>query len=30
MAKNIFWTGMLIVFALTLPVYAFSQQAWVI
>ncbi len=26
MAKNIFWTGMLIVFALTVPVNGFSQE----
>ena len=26
MAKNIFWSGMVIVFVLTLPVYAFSQE----
>jgi protein-disulfide isomerase len=26
MAKNIFWSGMVIVFVLTLPVYGFSQE----
>jgi len=30
MAKNIFWTGMLIVFALTLPVYAYTQEDMIV
>jgi protein-disulfide isomerase len=30
MGKNIFWTGMLIVFALTIPVETFSQEDWVV